>query len=173
MECPYLEASREGSICNASTRRMKPGTSDISRYCTLEEHDRCPILLAHILRKGSLGRRNWTAAACLFLMIGLVSASGCATAQKAKASAEPTAEYFKLDGGKLKPDKVKANAYYEIEKGERIYVFISPRAKEEFESSGKLGKNPVSGIGFGHSGETVIFESDFALKEYEKRHGME
>ncbi len=105
------------------------------------------------------------------LLIGFISLMGCTTTQTARTPAEPTVEYFKLDGGKLKPGKVKANAYYEIEKGEKIYVFISPKAKEEFETSGKLGKSPVTGIGFGPDGETVIFESDFALKEFEKRHG--
>lgn len=96
---------------------------------------------------------------------------GCAGTQIARVPAEPMVEYFKLDGGKLKPGKVKANAYFEIPKGDRIYVFISPMAKAEFEKSGKTGKSPVTGIGFGPDGETVIFESDFALKEYEKRHG--
>jgi hypothetical protein len=106
----------------------------------------------------------------LFLMIGLISFLGCAATQTAKAPSEPTVEYFKLDGGKLKPGKVKANAYYEIEKGGRIYVFISPKAKEDFEKTGNAGKSPVTGIGFGPNGETVIFESGFAQKEYEKKH---
>ena len=104
------------------------------------------------------------------LLIGFVSLMGCTTTHNAKAPAEPTVEYFKLDSGKLKPGKVKANAYYEIEKGERIYVFISPKAKEAFETSGSFGKSPVTGIGFGPDGETVIFESDFAQKEFEMRH---
>ena len=106
-----------------------------------------------------------------FLIMGIVSLAGCAATREARAPAEPTIEYFKLDSGKLKPGKVTANAYYEIGKGEKIYVFISPKAKEEFETSGKQGKSPVTGIGFGPNGETIIFESDFALKEYEKRHG--
>ncbi len=42
---------------------------------------------------------------------------------------------------------------------------------EGFETSGKLRESPVTGIGFGPNGETVIFESDFALKDFEKRHG--
>ncbi|OGW55767.1 MAG: hypothetical protein A2Y48_08895 [Nitrospirae bacterium RIFCSPLOW2_12_42_9] len=171
MECPYLEAVKEKSICHASTRRMSPGYSDMTRYCTTKDHDRCPMLLSYTLRKGFIRRLNWAAAAaCFILMTGLIGASGCANNQKARVSAEPTVEYFKLDSGKLKPGKVKANAYYEIEKDERIYVFISPKAKEEFEKSGKPGKSPVSGIGFGPNGETVIFESEFALQEYEKRH---
>jgi len=104
---------------------------------------------------------------CLFFAIGMAA---CAATQTANVPAEPTVEYFKLDGGKLKPGKVKANAYYEIEKQGRIYVFISPKAKDEFEKAGKGGKSPVTGIGFGPNGETVIFESSFAQKEYENRH---
>ena len=103
---------------------------------------------------------------CLFL----AGMAGCTATQTANTLAEPTVEYFKLDSGKLKPGKVKANAYYEIEKQGRIYVFISPKAKDEFEKAGKGGKSPVTGIGFGPNGETVIFESGFAQKEYEKRH---
>ena len=106
----------------------------------------------------------------LLLMIGLISILGCTTLETTKVQSEPTVEYFKLDGGKLKPGKVKANAYFEIEKGGRIYVFISPKAKEEFEKTGNAGKSPVTGIGFGPNGETVIFESGFAQKEYEKKH---
>ena len=104
---------------------------------------------------------------CLFFAIGI---AGCTATQTANAPTEPTVEYFKLDSGKLKPGKVKVNAYYEIEKEGRIYVFISPKAKEEFETTGKTGKSPVTGIGFGPNGETVVFESSFAQKEYEKRH---
>ena len=111
-----------------------------------------------------------TKALNLFLIAGIVSMTGCIATQMAKAPAEPTVDYFKLDGGKLKPGKIKANAYYEIEKNGRIYVFISPKAKGEFERSGKAGNNPVTGIGFGPNGETVVFESSFAQKEYENRH---
>lgn len=103
---------------------------------------------------------------CLFL----AGMAGCAATQTANVPTEPTVDYFKLDSSKLKPGKVKANAYYEIEKEGRIYVFISPKTKEEFEKAGKTGKSPVTGIGFGPNGETVIFESSFAQKEYESRH---
>lgn len=56
MDCPYLENCGEESVCNASTRRMKPGEPEMTRYCKMEEHYRCPILLAHILRGGSSER---------------------------------------------------------------------------------------------------------------------
>ena len=100
--------------------------------------------------------------------IGIIS--GCASMQTAKAPAEPTVEYFKLDGGKLVPGKVTANAYFEVVKDEKIYVFISPKAKAEFEKTGKLHGKPVTGIGYGPNGETVMFESELAQKEYDKRH---
>lgn len=106
----------------------------------------------------------------LFLIIALTSILGCTAYQTTNVPTEPTVEYFKLDSGKLKPGKVKANAYFEIEKSGKVYVFISPKAKEEFEKAGKTGKSPVTGIGFGPNGETVIFESSFAQKEYENRH---
>ena len=96
--------------------------------------------------------------------------TGCTSMQSSNIPKEPTVEYFKLDGGKLKPGKVRANTYFELGKGERIYVFISPKTKEEFEKTGKHGKSPVTGIGFGLNGETVVFESNFAQQEYEKRH---
>ena len=106
----------------------------------------------------------------LLLAILVIASTGCTSMQSVNTPKEPTVEYFKLDGGKLKPGKVRANAYFELGKGERIYVFISPKTKEEFEKTGKPGKSPVTGIGFGLNGETVVFESNFAQQEYEKRH---
>ena len=104
------------------------------------------------------------------LLMGILPIIGCATSQTANVPTEPTVEYFKLDGGKLKPGKVTVNAYFEIEKGGKIYVFSSTKTNQEFEMAGKTGKSPITGIGFGPNGETVIFESSFAQKEYENRH---
>lgn len=50
MKCPYLEAGRH--ICNASLTHMAPGVFEVNTYCTTEEHYRCPMLLAYILRRG-------------------------------------------------------------------------------------------------------------------------
>lgn len=61
MECPYLEMEGEVSLCNASMGCMKPGNLEMVRYCTKEEHYRCPILLAHALRRGSARRLSWAA----------------------------------------------------------------------------------------------------------------
>ena len=97
---------------------------------------------------------------------------GCATSQTTKAPAEPIVEYFKLDGGKLVPGKVKANAYLESQKDGKVYVFVSPKAKAEWEKTGKLGGKPVTGIGYGPSGETGMFESELAQQEYDKRHDI-
>jgi len=63
MECPYLETSREKSTCSASTGCMRPCELDMTRYCKTEEHYRCPILLAHTLRRGSYKRPSWAAVA--------------------------------------------------------------------------------------------------------------
>lgn len=106
----------------------------------------------------------------LILLVSIGIMSGCTAAKIAAVPAEPTVEYFKLDSGKLKPGKVKVNTFYELKKDDRIYVFISPKAKSEFEKSGKTGKDTLTGIGFGPQGETVVFESGFAQKEYEARH---
>lgn len=106
----------------------------------------------------------------LILLVSIGIMAGCAATKIAAVPAEPTVEYFKLDSGNLKPGKLKINAFYELKKDDRIYVFISPMAKAEFEKSGKTGKDTVIGIGFGPDGETVVFESGFAQKEYEARH---
>ncbi len=60
------------------------------------------------------------------LIAGLIS--GCASSQTAKAPAEPTVEYFKLDGGKLVPGKEKANAYFEVTKDEKILKYTHVQA---------------------------------------------
>ncbi len=59
-------------------------------------------------------------------------------------------------------------AYQEIRKDGRIYVFNSLTRKEDFEKSGEVGKSIIK-IGYGPNGETVIFDSDEAVQEYEKR----
>ncbi|MFQ5465556.1 MAG: hypothetical protein ACE5EI_06485 [Thermodesulfobacteriota bacterium] len=48
--CPYLEPTTEGPVCGASLTMIVPDTSDIDFYCSTEEHYRCAILLARILR---------------------------------------------------------------------------------------------------------------------------
>ena len=53
MECPYLEEGVLKRVCNASVTRMSPGVHETSLYCTTEEHYRCPVLLAHVLRGAS------------------------------------------------------------------------------------------------------------------------
>lgn len=63
MECPYLETSREKNTCRASTRCMKPCEPEMTRYCKTEEHYRCPILLAHTLRRGAYKKHSWAAVA--------------------------------------------------------------------------------------------------------------
>ncbi len=63
MDCPYLETCGEESICHASTMCMKPGEPEIARYCKMEEHYRCPILLAHVLRGGFSEKLSYTTTA--------------------------------------------------------------------------------------------------------------
>lgn len=118
------------------------------------------------MKASDFGNRLGTAAASIAALTFL---AGCAGTGAVKPSAEPAVEYLKLDGGKLVPGKVKVNAFFEVRAGERIYVFISPKAKDEFEKTGKIGGKPVSGFGFGPDGETVVFESEWAQKEWETR----
>lgn len=52
MDCIYLESGKRKSICTASITMMEPSAYETTAYCQTEEHYRCPILLAHTLRKG-------------------------------------------------------------------------------------------------------------------------
>ncbi len=63
----------------------------------------------------------------------------------------------------------KTNSYYQqVEIEGRIYIFTSPKRMKSFEQSGELGKGIIK-VGYGPDGETIIFGSDEAVKEYEKR----
>lgn len=50
MECPYFEAGEAREVCSASVTHMTPDAHDERRYCTTEDHCRCPMLVAHVLR---------------------------------------------------------------------------------------------------------------------------
>jgi len=50
-----------------------------------------------------------------------------------------------------------------------VYVFTSPARKANFEKSGELGVAIIK-TGYGQDGETIIFDSEEAVKEYDKRH---
>ncbi|MFO0795457.1 MAG: hypothetical protein U0586_15500 [Candidatus Brocadiaceae bacterium] len=65
--------------------------------------------------------------------------------------------------------KAGIKAYGEFKINERLYVFTSPTRKAEFEKTGEMGKSIIK-IGYGQNGETVVFDSDEAVKEYDKRH---
>lgn len=65
--------------------------------------------------------------------------------------------------------KAGIKAYDEFKINERLYVFTSPTRKAEFEKTGEMGKSIIK-IGYGPNGETVVFDSDEAVKEYDKRH---
>lgn len=67
--------------------------------------------------------------------------------------------------------KVGIKAYREFEKDGRLYVFTSPARKENFEKSGELGVG-ITKIGYGQNGETVVFDSDEAVKEYDSHHSQ-
>lgn len=62
----------------------------------------------------------------------------------------------------------KENTYQEMERDGRLYVFVSPERKAEFEKSGELGKGIIK-VGHGPGGKTVVFDSEDAIIEYEAR----
>ncbi|MFN3532687.1 MAG: hypothetical protein ACK41Q_09305 [Candidatus Brocadia sp.] len=68
-------------------------------------------------------------------------------------------------------ETVKEDTYQEVEKDGRLYVFTSPMRLTDFEKSGELGKAVIK-IGYGPNGETVVFDSDEAVGEYDKRHSQ-
>jgi hypothetical protein len=63
----------------------------------------------------------------------------------------------------------KTTNYQEFKKDGRLYVFTSPARRADFEKSGELGKGIIK-IGYGPNGETVVFDSDEAVREYTRRH---
>ncbi|MDO8141765.1 MAG: hypothetical protein Q6358_09730 [Candidatus Brocadiales bacterium] len=65
--------------------------------------------------------------------------------------------------------KANIKAYREANINGRLYVFTSPTRKENFEKSGELGVSIIK-IGYGPNGETVVFDSDEAVKEYDNRY---
>jgi|GEM_PF-1445706 hypothetical protein len=52
-ECPYIETRPEDLVCGASVTSMVPSITEFTTYCDTEEHYRCPILLARVLRESS------------------------------------------------------------------------------------------------------------------------
>jgi hypothetical protein len=60
-ECPYIETRPEDLVCGASVTSMVPSVLDLTTYCDTEEHYRCPILLAKVLRESSWHPRSRSA----------------------------------------------------------------------------------------------------------------
>ena len=65
--------------------------------------------------------------------------------------------------------KANIKAYREFKMDGRLYVFASPTRKADFEKTGELGKS-ITKIGYGSNNETVVFDSDEAVVEYDNRH---
>ncbi len=106
----------------------------------------------------------------LVLLLGILGfiGAGCASTEQ-NAMKEPTVVEFKLSEGKLKPGKIRVNSYLEFEKDGRLYAFISPKKKADFEKSGEIGV-AITKIGYGPNGETVVFDTNEAMAEYDKKH---
>lgn len=62
-ECPYIESRPKDPVCGASTTKMVPGVDEFTSYCASEEHYRCAILLAKVLRDESAPAARKTGAA--------------------------------------------------------------------------------------------------------------
>lgn len=65
--------------------------------------------------------------------------------------------------------KANIKAYREFEKDGRLYVFASPTRKADFDKTGEMGKS-ITKIGYGPHNETVVFDSDEAVVEYDNHH---
>ena len=88
----------------------------------------------------------------LGLILGLAGMALCANLQITASAAEAT----------------KESAYHEVEKDGRLYIFASPGRRADFEKTGELGTGIIK-VGYGVNGETVVFDSDEAVVEYESR----
>lgn len=66
--------------------------------------------------------------------------------------------------------RMRIRTYKEFEKDGRIYVFTSPERKAGFDKSGEMGKDFIAKIGYGSNGKTVLFDSQDAVEEYDRRH---
>lgn len=62
-ECPYIETGTKVMVCGACMTSTTPCASEFTPYCATEDHYRCPILLARVLREGSAERLRRTAPA--------------------------------------------------------------------------------------------------------------
>lgn len=65
----------------------------------------------------------------------------------------------------------KTTNYQVLNKDGRLYVFASSERMAGFEKSGELGIGIIK-IGHGPNGETVIFDSDETVREYDKRRNI-
>lgn len=50
MTCIFLGHKEMRSICHASLTGISPSITDMLNYCESEEHYRCPILLAKLMK---------------------------------------------------------------------------------------------------------------------------
>jgi hypothetical protein len=53
MKCEYLK----DRVCDASLTHIAPSASDRQVYCDTEDHDHCPLFLAHVLRISFKGEK--------------------------------------------------------------------------------------------------------------------
>ncbi|HVO11341.1 MAG TPA: hypothetical protein VMX54_11425 [Vicinamibacteria bacterium] len=61
--------------------------------------------------------------------------------------------------------------YEEIARDGRIYVFADARAAGAFQKSGEVASHAITRPGYGPGKETVVFDTDDAVRLYDARHG--
>jgi len=52
-QCPYLEEGRIIKSCNAAQTLFIPSIDRHTKYCSSEDHDRCSVLMGHVMRAGA------------------------------------------------------------------------------------------------------------------------
>ncbi|MDN3511282.1 MAG: hypothetical protein NG784_08250 [Candidatus Jettenia sp.] len=90
-------------------------------------------------------------------MISIAGIALCTIPQTARCQAVTSSD-----------ETVKEGICQKVKRDGRLYIFASSKRKEEFEKTGELGKGIIK-IGYGPNGETVVFDSEEAVIEYESR----
>ena len=103
----------------------------------------------------------------LAFMISIAALVNCAISQTARCKAVTASDETVVFDSEEAVIEYESDREFEI--NGRLYVFTSPARKAEFDKTGEMGKSVIK-IGYGQNSETVVFDSDDAVKEYDKRH---
>lgn len=67
--------------------------------------------------------------------------------------------------------RAQADYYQEVPKDGRTFVFVTEATQTAWGHSGEMGNQVITRLGYGASGETVVFENARALELYNTKHG--